>query len=233
MPGRSQLYSDESAGEDEAAEPLVFENPDGSLHHALPTGKRYKRSRVPDTPPGDRLAREWGVWDPELLIQIERIYGRQERIFLILLFLQFLLENSFNALLIKHKDSTLHEILKTYPFMATETAEITFWCVVGTAIAFSAVYYVFAAIVIWERKSRWMKYFSETAMIGILTQVVFAYLNRFNLILFFLRFIIFAHSRFLLGILDGSARIIVSRPRPSQAGGDNSPLPSESVVIEV
>ncbi len=211
----------------------MFENPDGSLHHALPTGKRYKRGPLPGTPPGDRLAREWGAWDPELLIQIERIYGRHERVFLILLFLQFLLENSFNALLIKHKGDTVHEILKTYPFMAVETAQVVFWCMVGTAIAFAAVHYVVAVIAVWERRSRWMKIFSETAMIGILAQVMFAYINRFNLILFFLRFIVFAHSRFLLGILDGSARIIISRPRPV---GDTNPLPPEpvdAIVIEV
>ncbi len=225
------MYSDDSGGE--ATEPLVFENPDGTLHHALPTGKRYRRPVIPDTPPpGDRLAREWSLFDPELLIQVERVYSRHERVFITILFVQFLLENSFNALLIKHKDSTLHEILKTYPFMATETAEIAFWCIVGLAITFAVVYYILASVAIWERKTKWMKIFSETAMIGILSQVMFAYLNRFNLILFFLRFIVFAHSRFLLGILDGSARIIISRPL-ARPPGDTNPLPSESVVIEV
>jgi hypothetical protein len=212
--------------------PLVFENPDGSLHHALPTGKRYKKG-TPGTPPGDRLAREWVAWDPELLIQVERIYGRHERVFLVLLFLQFLLENSFNALLIKHKSSTIHEILKTYPFMPLEWGQIAFWVSVGLAIGFSATYYVLSAIAVWERKTKWMRIFSEAALVGILGQVMFAYINRFNLILFFLRFIVFAHARFLLSILDGSARIIVTRLRPV---GDISPLPREDpndVVIQV
>ncbi len=119
--------------------------------------------------------------------------------------------------------------------MPAETAEVTFWCMVGIAIAFAAVHYVIAAISIWERKARWMKIFSETAMIGILAQVMFAYVNRFNLILFFLRFVVFAHSRFLLGILDGSARIIVSR-QVRRPVGENNPLPADgpdAIVIEV
>jgi hypothetical protein len=222
------VYSDEDSAE---ADPLVFENPDGSLTHALPTGKRYKKA-VPGTPPGDRLAQEWMAWDPELLTQISRLYGKHERIFLVLIFLQFLLENSFNALLIKHRTSTVHEILRTYPFMPVETGQVVFLVTIALAFGFAVAYYILATVAVWERKSRCMKIFSETAMIGILGQVMFAYINRFNLILFFLRFIVFAHSRFLLSILDGSARIIVTRRTTVPANS----LPQddlESVVIQV
>ena len=178
------MYSDES-GEEENKAPLVFENPDGSLHHALPTGTRYKKAR-PDTPPIDRLAREWISWDPALLIQIERIYSRHERVFIVLLFTQFLLENSFNALLIKHRESTCTEISKSYSFINEAYAPVVFWALLGSSALFSGAYYIMAAVSAWERRSIFMRVFSDLALIGILGQVLFAYINRFNIILFFL-----------------------------------------------
>jgi hypothetical protein len=226
--GESAVYSEDSAGDEE---PLVIENPDGSLHHGLPAGKRYKKAR-PETPPGDRLAREWVAWDPELLVQVERLYSRHERVFLILIFLQFLLENSFNALLIKHSASTAAEIQKSYPFMNDEKARYVFWAIVGTAVIFATSYYIVAAMAVWERRTRWMKIFSDMAVIGILGQVLFAYINRFNLILFCLRFLVFAHSRFLLSVLDGSARIIIRR-QVVQPPGDQPATPPEDIVIDV
>jgi hypothetical protein len=194
-----EVAADESgaySGEDESGgHPLVFENPDGSFHHALPTGVRYKRPRVSDDSPG-RLdvgigLNEWVIWDPLLLQQIERVYNRHERVFLIFIFLQFLLENSFNALLIKHKEDTVGELLRAYPFLSVD----------GGVVAASAV---------WERRSVRMKFFSDLAIAGILGQIIFAYINRFNLILFFFRFIVFAYSRFLHSILAGTARIVIA-----------------------
>ena len=228
MPEESSVYSADSGADED---PLVVENPDGSLHHGLPAGKRYKKAR-PETPPGDRLAREWMAWDPELLMQVERVYARHERVFLVLLFLQFLLENSFNALLIKHYASTATEIQKSYPFMTEETAKHGVWVIAGTAVIFTAGYFICAAMALWERRTRWMKIFSDLAMIGILGQVMLAYINRFNLILFCLRFLVFAHSRFLLSILDGSARILVRRS-PAQVNPLSTTQAEDELVIEV
>jgi len=213
----SAVYS----GEDEnSGRPLVFENPDGSFHHALPTGMRYKRPPdVSDNPPLDRGIglNEWVIWDPVLLQQIEGIYNRHERVFLVFLFLQFLLENSFNALLMKHKESTVQELMRAYPFLTDQGALITFWVLIGGATIFAAIYYVVAASAVWERRPVAMKLFSDIAIAGILGQIIFAYINRFNLILFFLRFLVFAYSRFLHSILAGTARIVI-------ATGSNAPI---------
>ena len=211
------VYSggEESGGSAPGTPPktLVFENPDGSLHHALPAGVRYKQPPdiVSETPDNRGIGlSDWVIWDPLLLQQIERVYGRHERIFLVLLFVQFLLENSFNALLIKHKISTLSELFRSYSFLSPDAADVVFWIIVGTATAFAAVYYVVAATAVWDRRPGTMKLFSDVAIAGILGQILFAYINRFNLILFFLRFIVFAHSRFLHSILAGTARIVIA-----------------------
>ena len=211
------VYSGEES--DTPPQTVVFENPDGSLHHGLPSGLRYKHpAPETDTPDNRGLGlNDWVIWDPLLLQQIERVYGRHERIFLILLFVQFLLENSFNALLIKHKTSTGVELARNYSFLAPETANVVFWVIVGTAVGFAALYYVIAATAVWDRKSVTMKLFSDVAVAGILGQILFAYINRFNLILFFLRFIVFAHSRFLHSILAGTARIVI-------AANSNAPI---------
>jgi hypothetical protein len=226
------MYSDDS-GEEKPT--LVFENPDGSLHHALPTGTRYKKAH-PDTPPAERLAREWISWDPELMILIERIYSRHERVFIVLLFLQFLLENSFNALLIKHRDSTTTQITKSYSFVHETYAPIVFWVLVGSSALFSCAYYILAAVAAWERRSMYMRIFSDIAMVGILGQVLFAYINRFNIILFLLRFVVFAHSRFLLSVLNGSARIVMSTIQNnsnSATSTSGSQTNQPTIVIEV
>ena len=211
-----EVYSgEEDAGSSVPGSPrtVVFENPDGSLHHGLPSGVRYKHPPdiVSETPDNRGIGlNDWVIWDPLLLQQIERVYGRHERIFLVLLFVQFLLENSFNALLIKHRTSTLSEIERSYSFVSMDAANVIFWIIVGTATMFAAVYYVIAATAIWDRRSGTMKLFSDVAVGGILGQIFFAYINRFNLILFFLRFIVFAHSRFLHSILAGTARIVIA-----------------------
>lgn len=227
------MYSDDSG--EESKPPLIFENPDGSLHHALPTGTRFKKAR-PETPPMERLAREWISWDPQLMIQIERIYSRHERVFIVLLFTQFLLENSFNALLIKHRESTFTEIMKSYSFVTEAYAPVVFWALLGTSAIFSGAYYIMAAVAAWERRTAYMRIFSDIAMIGILGQVLFAYINRFNVILFFLRFVVFAHSRFLLSILNGSARIIMTTIQNNVLNAESASPTAQSeptVVIEV
>ena len=112
--------------------------------------------------------------------------------------------------------------------MTDEKAKYAFWVIMGVAVVFALTYFACAATAVWERRSRWMKIFSDMAMIGIIGQVLFAYINRFNLILFCLRFLVFAHSRFLLSILDGSARITFRRSNGQQAA-----VQSEDLVIEV
>lgn len=223
---------DENADEKSPKIPLVFENPDGSLHHALPSGTRYKRP-APETPPHERLGRDWVFWDPELMRQIEIIYAKHEKAFIMFLFLQFLLENSFNALLIKHREGTLKEIARAYPFITDEHVGIMFWLTVGIATVFAAFYYVVACFAVYERRSMYMRVFSDLAMIGILGQVMFAYINRFNLILFFLRFIVFSYSRFLLSILNGTARIIFTRRVAATENTQEQEVTEETIVIEV
>ena len=214
--GDNNVYSGESSeGETSKSTTLIFENPDGSMHHALPTGIRYKRPSA-ETPPLDRQGlglNDWVIWDPVLLQQIERLYARHERGFIVLLFLQFLLENSFNALIIKHRDDTTLEIRRAYPFLDDRASLMVFWVLMSFATAFAAVYYIMAVICVWERRSIYMKAFSDIAIFGIIGQIIFAYINRFNMILFFLRFTVFAHSRFLFAILNGSARIIIATNR--------------------
>lgn len=78
-----------------------------------------------------------------------------------------------------------------------------------------------------------MRVFSDLAMIGILGQVMFAYINRFNLILFFLRFIVFSYSRFLLSILNGTARIIFTRRVAATENTQEQEVTEETIVIEV
>ncbi len=207
---------------------LVLENPDGSFHHALPTGLRYKKPRC-ETPPLDVRQRglglnDWIIWDPAILEQIERLYRKHERVFVILLFFQFLLEMGFNALLVRHQSETQVEIHRAYHFLSDdEGAKILFWVIISAGFAFAAVYYTSAVLAVWDRRASYMKLFSDVAIVGVLGQVMYAYINRFNLVIFFLRFIIFAHSRFLHAILNGTARIVI-------ASGPNA---AEPILIDV
>lgn len=209
----STVYSDDSEGEGPAGRPksgVMLENPDGSFSHALPTGTHYKRGSN-ETPPLDR---GFAVWDPAFLEQIERLYSRHERVFIILLFIQFLLENSFNALLIQHSKNTADEIFKVYPFVTSEWAPFAFWAVMITASLFACIYYISAAVAVYNRRAIYMRIFTDIAICGIIGQIFFAYINRFNLILFFLRFVVFTHGRFLFAILTGNARIVITGGEP-------------------
>jgi hypothetical protein len=216
----SEVYSDDESASADDRGTLVFENPDGSLHHALPTGVTYKKpSSI--TPPLDPRGRglglnDWVIWDPEILAHIERLYKRHERVFVFLLMIQLVLENGFLVMLMRHMDATKTEIHRAYPFFTDYGLEVAFWSLIGIGYGFGLVYYLFAVVSVWDRRAVYMKIFSDIAIVGVLAQVMFAYINRFNLILFFLRFVIFAHSRFLFAILNGTARIVISSNNPTE-----------------
>ena len=186
---------------------IFFENPDGSLHHALPAGRHYKRARS-ETPPLMR------IWDPAVTELVQQIYAKHERVLVVLLVIQFLLESAFSALLIKHRDDTATEIFKVYPFVTEEFAPFVFWTLMGISSFYTASYYISACLAIWDRRAAFMKGFTDVAILGIIGQIFFAYINRFNLFIFFLRFVVFGQARFLVAILTGDARIVISTREP-------------------
>ena len=210
------VYSDDSCGSDtERASPglgLVLENPDGSFSHALPSGTHYKRAST-ETPPLDRSNGDWVIWDPILMERIEQLYGKHERVFILLLVFQFMFENAFNLLLLKHREDTVAEIGKVYPFLS-QYGDICFWIIMSITILFECIYYISGGLAVWERRSVYMRVFTDIAIVGIIGQIFFAYINRFNLIIFFLRFVIFTHARFLFAILTGNARIVINGVEP-------------------
>ena len=181
-----------SADESETEKhPIVFENPDGSLVHGLPTGMRYKKPQC----------------DAEIAVVVESAYNRHEKILSCFLFLNFILEISFIELIQKFKTETVSEILTTHPFITPVWAHISFWLLIAINYLFLIVFYSIGWLAIYDRQLAWMRALSELSLVGILFQSVFALINRFNLILFFIRFSIFGYSKYLTSILSGTARL--------------------------
>merc|ERR1719409_1187760 len=64
-------------------------------------------------------------------------------------------------------------------------------------LAYGLVYYSVGALALWADRPRYYKMFATCGLIGIATQMLLAYINKFNLLIFFLRLIAYVYAKFL------------------------------------
>mmetsp|Transcript_76948 Transcript_76948/g.174007 ORF Transcript_76948/g.174007 Transcript_76948/m.174007 type:complete len:196 (+) Transcript_76948:165-752(+) len=176
--------------------PVFVENPDGSLAQGLPPG--YKEQTPPSTP------RQTVVFDPTfttLNSDIVRVLARHETVFLCLLFIQMLVESAFETLHIAYREDAVFELHLIYPSVSRPVLRVFYWTAFVGESTFSCALFALGIIAAFRSKPRLYQRFSTVALVGTLGQLPLAYLNRFNLLIFFLRFIAYAYSRFHWNLL--------------------------------
>jgi len=181
----------------EQAGPVFVENPDGSLVQGVPA--EYKEQTPPGTP-------RQQVTEPgftALNSDIVRVLARHETLFLTLLFLQLVVEIVFEAMHIKYREDAIFELSLIYPALSISVLTVLYWLAfVGESI-YSFAFFGLGVLAAFKSKPRLYQRFSTVALIGTLGQLPLAYLNRFNLLIFFLRFISYAYARFQWNLLHG------------------------------
>lgn len=176
--------------------PVFVQHPDGSLSEGVPPG--YCEPTPPQTPRA-QVAEVNAVVNADIV----RVLARHELLFLSLLLLQLLVEIAFEMMHIRYHEEAIFELSLIYPSMSTPVIELLYWFACGGEFAYGIVYFALGVVAACRSKPRYYQRFSTVALIGTLGQLPLAYLNRFNLLIFFLRFIAYAYARFHWNLLQG------------------------------
>mmetsp|Transcript_66166 Transcript_66166/g.173490 ORF Transcript_66166/g.173490 Transcript_66166/m.173490 type:complete len:193 (-) Transcript_66166:38-616(-) len=174
--------------------PVFLENPDGSLAQGVPFGHRER------TPPGTPRR---PTIDPVQRADIVRVLARQEALFLALLAMQLMVEVFFEKLHIEYREDAVFELSLTYTHISFGVLWALYWLGIFAEVLYSTAYLALGVLAAARGKPQLYSRFSTVALFGTLAQLPLAYLNRFNLLIFFLRFISYAYARFHMNLLYG------------------------------
>jgi hypothetical protein len=170
---------------------LVLKNPNGTLSQAIPTDNKSERTSVIsshvsiEANQADDLVENW---------------LKHRNFFIVFLTVELLLEAMFSVFEVIYSGSAISDLHDVY---GTDAPEITYlyWSLFIANIVYAVVYYTFGYYSIWSRQVKTLQYFSYYALIGILGQVFLAYLHKFNLLVFFIRLLIYVYARYIIGML--------------------------------
>jgi len=202
------MASPKTEKKSEASEPIpiFLENPDGSMSEGIPPG--YKEVTPPRSPRAEQ-ANWW--WDPGMTLEFEYIYSRHEKLFLGLLLLEFVVETFFNVMYVYYAEFSMREVALVYHGLDLKILWKAFWVLFALEVLYSLLYYGLGFSAICRSRPRYYKWFAQVAIVGILGQVMLAYMNKFNLLIFFLRLMAYIYAKFLRNMLQ-SLQILVPEP---------------------
>lgn len=193
--------------------PIFLENPDGAITEAIPLGykvDKLKSSRLHDASDSDgsnadALARS-------MQQEVDYLYSRHERVLMLLLFTQFCLEVLYDFVFVVRMESSVVEFLAMYNWRIDKrTAEVIFWCIFVAQVTYSVSYFVIAGLAMWTKRPKQYRFFANWSLGGIIALVLLAYVDKFNLLIFFLRLLAYIYARFLQGL---TASLLLLPPGP-------------------
>mmetsp|Transcript_67571 Transcript_67571/g.197758 ORF Transcript_67571/g.197758 Transcript_67571/m.197758 type:complete len:199 (-) Transcript_67571:92-688(-) len=177
--------------------PVFVENPDGSLVQGVPPG--YKEQTPPGTPRQQLVDPTFTTINSDIV----RALARHETLFLSMLVLQLLVEIAFEAIHVSYREDAIFELSLIYPALSVTVIRVMYWLAFVGEVIYSIAFFGLGILAAFKSKPRLYQRFSTVALIGTLGQLPLAYLNRFNLLIFFLRFISYAYARFQWNLLHG------------------------------
>lgn len=176
--------------------PVFVQHPDGSLSEGIPPG--YCEPTPPHTP-RSHVAEASAAVNADIV----RVLARHELLFLALLLLQFIVELLFEWMHVRYSEEAIFELTLIYPSLAPGVIKFLYWLACVGESGYCTIYFGLGVLAACQSKPRHYQRFSTVALIGTLGQLPLAYLNRFNLLIFFLRFIAYAYARFHWNLLQG------------------------------
>jgi hypothetical protein len=191
--------------------PIFLENPDGTITEAIPSNFKEAKSksscRSRDRP-GDDSDGSSGSFSEEraastLYSEVDFLYSRHERVLVLLLFAQLFLEVLYIVVYVMRMldGSSVVELMAMYSFrISARTAEVIFWVIFVIQLVYSLVYYVTAAMAVWTKRPKQYLIFANCGIVGIVALLLLAYVDKFNLIIFFLHLLSYIYARFLQGL---------------------------------
>lgn len=193
--------------------PIFLENPDGTITEAVPSN--YKAPRPPR--PGRRQSGQSGqsgvstdsdgssggsvAVAANMFQEIDFLYTRHERIFLVLLGTQLFLEALYGVVFVVRMRPSVLELMAMYNWQIEDrAAQIILWAVFSLQATYALVYYLIAGMAMWTKRPKHYQMFAQWCLGGVVGLVLLAYIDKFNLPIFFLRLLAYIYSRFLQGL---------------------------------
>jgi len=182
--------------------PIFLENPDGTITEAVPSELNAKLAKKPQVPPSEQESEATdGV--ATIVQEVEFLYSRHERILIFLLVVQLTVEFLYIYVYLAHMadGTSVAEFLSMYGWrVRPDAAARLLWAVLVLQVLYNVVYYLTAGIAIWTQRPKHYRLLANVGMYGIVMLVLFAYVDKFNLLLFFLHLLTFIYARFLQGL---------------------------------
>mmetsp|Transcript_24092 Transcript_24092/g.54928 ORF Transcript_24092/g.54928 Transcript_24092/m.54928 type:complete len:223 (+) Transcript_24092:91-759(+) len=180
--------------------PVVFQNPDGSMAEGVPPG--YKDVSPPRSPRGVRGAADLaalltGGQMSEFGAEAGSLYERHVRVFTVLLLLQLVIDVAFNLLYFERRDHVITTVSQIYKVVPRETLWRVYWTVLSLDWSYMCLYYSSAAVALYTGRPRHYRVMNTFCFVGCVGQILLAYMNKFNMLVFLLRLIALMYGRFL------------------------------------
>lgn len=198
-----------------AAAPIFFENPDGTITEAIPSNYdecQKSRSRLgvrrSHGVDGDSDTTSNGSHSEvnaaiTMYQEVDYLYSRHEKVLMLLLVCELLLEALYDVVYVLRTSdgSSVAEFMAMYNLHCNpKTAEAFFWSIFVVQFMYSVGYYAIAVNAMWTKRPKQYRLFANYSVFGIAGLVLLAYVDKFNLIIFFLHLLVYIYARFLQGL---------------------------------
>jgi len=219
---------------------LFIENPDGTITEGIPLAEAQKvnvkaaaAAKRREGQRRDRGASGRRASDSEetessvteaaannVLRELEYLLTQHQRVFMFLLMIQLTFELLYIVVSIKMMDSAVLEVVAMYDHkIPVWLAVRTLWVLLWVECIFVCVYFYLAISALQIRMPNAYKRFAACSLIGIVSLVCFSYLDRFNLLVFFLRLLAYIYARYLQGLTT----TMLLLPPPSRPNLEEAP----------
>jgi len=208
--------------------PIFVQNPDGTITEGVPSDHKE-----PTKPRRGRRGREHGAIDdsdggsmsdnPSATMQqeVDFMYIRHERILVLLVVTQICVEILYSFVYVmRMKDgSSVMEFTSMYINlrMSPHAATTILWTIFGLQVTFGVIYYAIAALALWSKRPKYWRMLANVSILGILGLVLLAYVDKFNLVIFFLHLLSYIYARFLQGLTASLLLLPPAAPRLAAA----------------
>eukprot|EP00747_Dinoflagellata_sp_TGD_P166696 gnl/TRDRNA2_/TRDRNA2_189893_c0_seq1.p1 gnl/TRDRNA2_/TRDRNA2_189893_c0~~gnl/TRDRNA2_/TRDRNA2_189893_c0_seq1.p1 ORF type:complete len:234 (+),score=41.42 gnl/TRDRNA2_/TRDRNA2_189893_c0_seq1:166-867(+) len=177
---------------------VFLENPDGSLLYGAPPGAKEP---TPPHTPREPWEYSLGV-DSSMSAEFEQIYQKHEKLFTVMILMELVTEVTFTAFYVHYARYSINEVGHTYRHLSRSLITCMYWIMVVAEVTYLITYYVLASVAIWRSRPRIYRWFANAALVGLIAQVSLAYMNKFNLLVFFLRLMSYIYAKFLRNLLQ-------------------------------
>lgn len=213
--GRGQPRPEHSRGA-----PLFLENPDGTIAEAVPVAEsKLRAARAKKAIEEEAAARHQANEDAvstmfQEIDELQFLYIQHVRCLALLLTFHLSLVALYNVVFIYRIRSgasanTLHNMYGWED--ENRLADRVLWAVFAMQLVYHMWFYSAAGTALWTGRPVHYRDWACGSLVGIIGLVFFAYVDKFNLLIFFLNLLTYIYARYMQGL---SASLLLLPPGP-------------------